>query len=264
MKDYLIMNKNYIINKDKNVGTVIFILEGSKTEFDLLKKIFVDILGYQLEELRRTHTTGFVLYGNNPHSRIVAINFKGNHLFDINQEEQNLLFHRISEELGIKPENSPIYYLYDRDPKSYDVDEVRPYVIKYRDPYGTDTGDLGQLLLSFPALESYTVSCFCENTHHTTIELGKELKTYAAQNSYTLQMLRNDGHILHAAIEMQKALIDHGIVDYDLDNLGDVLLSIYDEEQTVYLSMRKFELISLLSFVLLELGIIEEVDSTIT
>lgn len=253
------MNKKYRINKEKNIGRVIFILEGGKTEFDLLNRIFVGVMGYQLEELRRTKTEGFVFHGHNPHSRIIAINFKGPHLFDINTEEQDLLFHRISEELGVKPENTAIYYLYDRDVKSYEIDEVRPYVEKYRDPYGTDSGDQGQLLLSYPALESYTVSCFRDDTYKTQIELGKELKTYAAQNSYTIQMLRNEGHIIHAALEMERALNAHGLSDYDLDNLGETLLKLYDDEQQVYLKTQKFELVSLLSFVLLELGIIEEV-----
>lgn len=253
------MNKKYRINKERNIGTVIFILEGSKTEFELLNRIFVDIMGYQLEELRRTKPEGFVLRGqHNPYSRIIALNFRGNHLFDINSEEQDQLFGRISEELGVKPENTAIYYLYDRDAKSYHIDEVRDYVEKYQDPYGTDAGDQGQLLLSYPALESYTVSCFRDDTHKTQIELGKDLKKYAAQNSYTIQMLRNESHIIHAATEMDRALATHGLNNYDLDNLGNTLLSLYDEEQQVYLRTQKFELVSMLSFVLLELGIIEE------
>lgn len=255
------MTKRYIINKSKNVGNVIFILEGSVTEFDLLKKVFVDILGYQFEELRRTNTSGFLLHGHNPHSRIVGINFKGNRLFDIIEEEKNELFFRISDELGIKPENAAIYYIYDRDVKSYGIDEVRTYVEKYQDPYGTDIGDQGQLILSYPALESYTVSCFRDKTYETSYELGRELKQYAAQNSYTIQMLRNETHIIHATSEMDCALSSYGIDEYDLDNLGQTLLDLYDCEQQAYLDTRKFSLVSALSFVLLELGVIEESEN---
>lgn len=258
------MTKRYTINKNKNIGNVIFILEGSVTEFDLLKKVFVDILGYQFEELRRTSTTGFVLHGHNPHSRIVGINFKGNRLFDINDEEKNKLFFRISNELGIKPEYAAIYYIYDRDVKSYEIDEVRTYVTKYQDPYGTDAGDQGQLILSYPALEAYTVSCFRDKTHEVSYELGRELKQYAAQNSYTIQMLRNETHIAHATSELDRALTAYGICDYDLDNLGQTLLDLYDREQQIYLATQKFSLVSALSFVLLELGIIEEIDDTDT
>ena len=261
MKDCLTMTKRYTIDRGINVGTVIFVLEGSVTEFDLLKRVFVDILGYQFEELRRTKTSGFVLHGHNPSSRIVGINFKGNHLFNINSEERHELFFRIYDELGIKPENSPIYFIYDRDVKSYGIDEVRTYVERYRDPYGTDEGNQGQLILSYPAVESYTVSCFRDKTHEIAYELGKDLKTYAAQNSYTIQMLRNEGHIIHAATEMESALSLYGIDAYNLDSLGQTLLELYDREQQVYLTTQKFNLVSTLSFVLLELGIIKEIES---
>ncbi len=244
----------YKINRDHNIGSVIFILEGSKTEFDLLEKIFVNILGYQLEQLRRTK--GYILRGKNPYSKIIAINFEGNHLFDINPDEQDRLFAKIID-LGVKPENSPIYYLYDRDVKSYEIDEVRTFVERYQDPYGTIEGDQGQLLLSYPAIESYTVSCFCDNTYKHTIELGKDLKQFAAQNSYTLQMLRTEDHILHATNEMNTALTACGIDSYDLDSLGETLLALYDSQQQVYLRTKEFNLLSTLSFVLLELGIIE-------
>lgn len=48
----------YKLNKEKNVGTVIFVVEGGRpetggTELKLLKTIFSDILGYEVHELRR-------------------------------------------------------------------------------------------------------------------------------------------------------------------------------------------------------------------
>lgn len=264
MKGYLAMSKRFILNRNKNIGSVIFILEGSKTEFQLLEKVFVDLLGYQIHELRRNHTTGFEFHGTNPYSRVVAINFKGNHLFDINTEEQDRLFLQIRTELNIKPENTPIYYIYDRDVKSYHIDEVQTFVEKYQDPYGTTQGDLGQLLLSYPSIESYTVSCFCEHTHETSYELGKDLKQYAAENSYTIQMIRKDSHILHAVTELDEALEHYGITEYDLDDLGKTLLNIYQVEQKCYLAINKFGLLSTLSFVLLELGIIEIEEDTDT
>lgn len=253
------MSKKYCVHQQKNIGNVIFILEGAKTEFDLIKKIFVDILGYELHSLRRTCANGFELHGSNRYSRIVAINFQGNHLFDINSTEQNKLFFRISNELGIKPENAAIYYLYDRDVKSYDIDEVRSFVQRYQDPFGTAAGDQGQLLLSYPSLESYTVSCFRTNTYSEEYELGKDLKTYAAQRAYTIQMIRKEEHLLHASEEMDLALHSLGINEYDLDNLGKTLLQLYDAQQRDYLISRRFHLVSTLSMALLELGILEEI-----
>lgn len=54
MRGYRYMKK-YRIDKDKNIGNVIFVVEGGRpatggTELRLLKKIFADILGYEVQE----------------------------------------------------------------------------------------------------------------------------------------------------------------------------------------------------------------------
>ena len=41
------------INDKKSIGRVLFIVEGSKTEFAILRKIFCDILKYEYIEKRR-------------------------------------------------------------------------------------------------------------------------------------------------------------------------------------------------------------------
>ena len=49
------------INDKKSIGRVLFIVEGSKTEFAILRKIFCDILKYEYIEKRRNRpvTGGF-------------------------------------------------------------------------------------------------------------------------------------------------------------------------------------------------------------
>ena len=41
------------INQNQSVGTVLFIVEGSRYEFNLLKRIFVDIFHYEYIQSRR-------------------------------------------------------------------------------------------------------------------------------------------------------------------------------------------------------------------
>lgn len=253
------MEKTYKLDRERNIGTVIFILEGAGTEFDLLETVFVKILGYQLHGLKRNDLTGgFIMRGNNPYSRVIGLNLKENHLGGINQDELNVLFHRLSAELGIKPENAPIYFLYDRDVLSYEEDEVRSYVTQYQDPYGNEDGSQGQLLLSYPALESYLVSCFQDESWKLRYQLGKDLKTYAAQHGCQKQMLRSGTHLSHAAREMDAALENLGCGTYDLDALGPALLAAYDAQQESYKKEGTFSLLSLFSMVLLELGILVE------
>ena len=83
MRGYRYMKK-YRIDKDKNIGNVIFVVEGGRpatggTELRLLKKIFADILGYEVQELRRG-SDEFIRYGNNPQFRVFALNLPKNEL----------------------------------------------------------------------------------------------------------------------------------------------------------------------------------------
>lgn len=253
------MGKTYKLARKRNIGTVIFILEGAGTEFDLLETVFVKILGYQVEELKRNEPSGdFILRGENPYSRVIGLNLKGNHLGDINDSELNALFHRLSSELDVKPENAPVYFLYDRDVLSYEEDEMRSYAERFQDPYANTDGSQGQLLLSYPALESYLVSCFQDESWKLRYQLGKDLKTYAAQHGCQKQMLRSETHLSHAAGEMDAALEDLGCGTYDLDALGPTLMAAYDAKQAGYMGKKDFSLLSLFSMALLELGILVE------
>jgi len=43
------------LNKDKRIGKVLFIVEGEKTEFLILRNIFTTIFDYQLETEKRNN-----------------------------------------------------------------------------------------------------------------------------------------------------------------------------------------------------------------
>lgn len=145
--------KKYKIDKSKNIGNVIFVVEGGRadtggTELRLLKKIFVDVLDYEVQELRRG-SMEFIAHGNNSNYHVFALNLDKNQLTQLNEDSLDKLFYRIRNEFKIKPEDCPVFFLYDRDVLSYHRNELRgKYVKKYTDPYGTDDGTQGQLLLS--------------------------------------------------------------------------------------------------------------------
>ncbi|MGM9974257.1 MAG: hypothetical protein ACI33K_09490 [Clostridiaceae bacterium] len=255
------MAKKYRINKDKNIGTVIFILEGSSSEFNLLRTIFVKILGYELHFLKRD-TDAFIFRGTkNPYSKVIAFNFNGNCLYDINEEELNKLFFKMSSELELKPENHPIYYIYDRDIKSYNHldNEIRPYLEKYGNSYDNEDGSQGLLLLSYPALESFVISSFKDNSFLETMELGNKLKHFMAESKLYQDKIKTD-NLIHAAEELDKYLKSIDISSYSIDDFKETNLAVYDAEQSFYKSNKTFHLVSLLCIALIDLGIIEEID----
>lgn len=261
--------KTYKVDKNKNIGIVVFVVEGGRadtggTELRLLKNIFTNILGYEVQELRRG-CDEFIGHGSNPYSRVFALNLPKNQLTQLNEDSIDLLFKRLKKEFAIKPEDCPIFYLYDRDFKSYGRNELRgKYVKKYTDPYSNDNGDQGQLLLSYPAVESYLLSCVLENIFEKEYFLGRDVKPELEQQGISVDNIVAEEQLVHATVEMDKGLFSFGIADYDLDNLAPTLLNTYDAQQEKCKNDKKFKLLSLISMALLELGVIVECTDNCT
>lgn len=275
--------KKYKIDKSRNIGNVIFVVEGGRpdtggTELRLLKKIFAGILDYEVQELRRG-CDEFIGHGKNSPFRVFALNLPKNQLTQLTEDAIDELFCRLKEEFNIKPEDCPIFFLYDRDVLSYHPNELRGrYVKKYTDPYGNDNGDQGQLLLSYPAIESFLLSCIQENSYTQTARLGKDAKPVLTAaicsededktdiHAQTVNLVfSEDGteaerRLLHAINEMDGGLESIGVENYDLDNLAPTLLDVYDIQQQKYKSENTFSIISLVGMALLELGVIVECD----
>lgn len=274
--------KKYRIDKSKNIGNVIFVVEGGRadtggTELRLLKKIFVDILDYEVQELRRG-SVEFIAHGRNSNYHVFALNLDKNQLTQLNDDSLDQLFHRIRSEFKIKPEDCPVFFLYDRDVLSYHRNELRgKYVMKYTDPYGTNDGTQGQLLLSYPSIESYLLSCLIDKTYINTCKMGREAKNLLTEKilmdydvpdkeihekavalTFTDDEKEAEKRLIHSINEMDIGLDNMGIKEYDLDNLAPVLLESYDYEQSKYNSEDTLSLISLVGMSLLELGVIVE------
>ena len=82
--------KKYKIDKSKNIGNVIFVVEGGRpetggTELRLLKRIFSDILEYEVQELRRG-SDEFIAHGENSQFRVFALNLPKNQLTQMTEE----------------------------------------------------------------------------------------------------------------------------------------------------------------------------------
>ena len=117
------------LNTEKSIGRVLFIVEGSRTEFVILRKIFCDILKYEYVEKRRNQPDTFVSR-NNSHSKVAVINTKESNITDITDSEQYLdnLFEMLNDKYDFPVDQSAIYYLFDRDPKSNtDKDKILDY-----------------------------------------------------------------------------------------------------------------------------------------
>ena len=150
------------LNKDKRIGRVLFIVEGSQTEFSILKRIFCNLLGYSYIEKRRNKPNYFTSTKDR-FSQVAVINTRESNIRDISENESYLddVFDVLREQYRFPVDQSAIYYLFDRDPKSNtDFELIKTYILSLANPYENGDYKAGQLLLSYPSIESYIISNF--------------------------------------------------------------------------------------------------------
>ena len=80
--DYQILNKKFKFNKDKNIGSVLYIVEGERREINLLGYIFKEILKY--DEVIGIDRSG------NERIKYISKENKNSKVFIINSEQSNV------------------------------------------------------------------------------------------------------------------------------------------------------------------------------
>lgn len=247
------------INNGKRIGRVLYIVEGSKTEFSILKKIFCNILNYSYVEKRRNRL-GYFVSEQDSFSRVAVINTKESNIRFISEDDFYLdsLFVTLLEKYNFPVEQSAIYYLFDRDPESNtDSNLIKRYIKEFANPYDNEEGfKPGQLLLSYPSIESFVVSNFKNNSCDIRFELGKDLKKYIAANTDIQLNKINDETLVNAANEFFEYL-KCVKVNFDVDSFSNASAAVFDKQEMDYLNGRGYSLFSMLTLSLLQLGILE-------
>ena len=256
--------KSLKINFKRNIGTVLIVVEGAKDEFELLKHIFRDVLHYNYIEKSRNQKNfknydEFIMKGNE-NSRVIVINAKNSNLSSIKKDKEylNEIYKRLYEEYGIDTKNINVYFLWDRDNNSNPQDITKNLLgILGNSLENKDEEMNGLLLLSYPSLESYLISNFVKDNLFLK---EKNLKNYIKSQGYKINKI--DKHtILKATKMMFKSLLDLGITEYDLDDFSKTSLDIFNKEEDIYNKRKYYNLLSLISIMLLDLNIITIKDS---
>lgn len=252
------------LNKNRHIGRVLFIVEGSRTEFSILRQIFCNLLGYSYIEKRRNRPTYFA-NTNDRFSKVGVINTHESNIRDISENEAYLdeVFDVLREQYQFPADQSAIYYLFDRDPKSNkDSALIEKYILSLANPYDNDDYKAGQLLLSYPSIESYIISNFRDTANTPRFSLGKDAKAYIGRNT-DIQVNRiSEETLINAADEFLKYLSGEQIV-FDIDDFSEAGHTIFTKQETEYLSGRGFRLFSMLTLAFLQMGIIETEEAEI-
>ena len=247
------------LNKDKHIGRVLFIVEGSKTEFSILRRIFCNLLGYSYIEKRRNRPTYFTSEQDR-FSQVAVINTRESNIRDISENETYLddVFDVLREQYHFPVDQSAIYYLFDREPKSNtDSDLIETYILSLANPYDNDNGyKPGQLLLSYPSIESYIISNFRDEAGALRFVHGKDAKAYIGANTDIQTNKISEETLIKAACEFLKYLESEQIA-FDIDEFSDASHAVFTKQETEYLSGTGFRLFSMLTLAFLQMGIIE-------
>lgn len=246
------------INKDKSIGRVLFIVEGGKTEFSLLRRIFCNVLGYEYIEKRRDKAN-FFQSRNKSTSKVAVINTEESNISDILDENDYLddVMATLVTEYKFPIDRSAIYYLFDRDPVSnVDTNLIVKLLNDLQNPYENENLRGGLLLLSYPSIETYIVSSFAQDTYKTEFSLGSDVKAYVASNNHMQFNKLSEDTLIKAAYELMKYLESEDI-ELNIDYFGKSNSEIFYRQEEYFKIHSKYRLVSLLSIAFIQLGIIE-------
>lgn len=246
------------LNKDKHIGRVLFIVEGSKTEFVILQRIFQNILGYSYIAKKR-NTPDYYISERDRFSRVAVINTRDSNIRDISDDKYlDDVFDVLREKYQFPTDQSAIYYLFDRDPQPNTNSEmIENYIRFLANPYDNeDYYKAGQLLLSYPSIESYIISNFKDDSRSLRFKLGKDAKAFIGENRDIQTNKISDATIIKAANEFLKYLESEN-VEFDIDEFAPASHAVFTKQEAEYLSGEGFRLFSMMTLALLQMGILE-------
>lgn len=248
------------INKNKSIGKVLYIVEGVKTKPFLLDHIFGKLFNYQVEMSLREKDYRKYRSKDNPLSRVFVINTEQSNIKYINDPNDYLdeLFTELITEYSFDVDNAAIYYLFDRDDHSNTdpvlIKQLLSKLINSRNNPGFDRQ--GMLLLSYPAIESFTLSNFTHDSFNNVFDIGKHLKQYLNDNKINHRKIDDDTLEL-AVKELMSALKQINGCKFDLDDLSECNNEVFDYEEAYKSQNDVYKALSLLTISLLDLGLVE-------
>ena len=245
------------INFKRNIGTVIIIVEGEKDEFNILKRIFRDILHYRYIEKKRNKRIKdydeFIMQGNE-NSKVIVINLKNSNIKNIENdiEYKNQIFNLLYDKYNIDIKNVPIYYLWDRDTHSNSKQLTEKLITSLGNAYENNDYDInGMLLLSYPSIESFVIENFDMN-----IDMIKSnnIKNYLKKKKYSISNI-NKHTLLKSVVKLHKNLLEIGIDNYDTSNFSNTSMNIFNYQESLYKNKGYYKILSLLAIILIDLNI---------
>ena len=262
------------LKKGKRIGQVLFIVEGEKTEPNLIYRVFSGIFGYQMERIYRDKTYRVFRKTDDPLSRVTVINTEESNIGFIRKDNDflNEMFRLLIEDYGFDVDNAAIYYLFDRDPDSNTdsafIEEMLGKLGSARD-VNPDMTRQGMLLLSYPCIESFIGMNLLDNSlaycWNKSVQNGHQLKQALNQdgtlaNKITQETLIKSVEALITALNTVGVNTQADELLNSLDRFADNNRKVYDWQEEQRRQKGGYGLLSLMTIALLDLGLIQRVE----
>lgn len=252
-----------MINRNKSIGKVLYIVEGNHTEPYLLSKIFNKIFDYQFERILREYPYKKFNSKINPTSRVFVINTESSNIKTIAKDNNFLdnLFTELIENYDFNIDNATIFYLFDRDCKSNtDKEFIRNMLgVLKNSRENEDYNKQGLLLISYPSIESFTLSNFRDDSFLHKVDTGDNLKDFLDNEKINQSKISLES-LSFATKELINALKSINLYPFDIDNFCSTNVQIFDYEEDLYANENVYQALSLICLSLIDLGLIEIKD----
>lgn len=250
---------NIILNKDKNIGQVIYIFEGEEEESRLFNHIFSTILDYNVISLDKNNNEYLYTSKTNKYSKVFLIPSKRNQAVSIDNDKQYFddLYKSLAINHGLDVENCAIYYIFDRDRKNNKFKCLSELMHKYENSRDNSTEMNGLLLLSYPCVESFLMNAYNDMTMIGNAQLAK--LHCADKGYYCVENIKNE-HIQNCAINMInviESVIGNSFDINEIEHFSDINIKLLNYEDMQFNKERTYSILSLISISLFDLGILQ-------
>lgn len=258
--------KNLKINKNKKIGTIVIVVEGENDEFRLLKHIFTEILNYNYISMKRNRVMQHEFVSKDSENTVIVANTKNSSIKTIvdDAEYKDKLYNLLKNDYNKSLKNTNIYIIWDRDKDSSSDAKVQQYYKKaintFYSSLDNDYEMNGLLLLSYPCHETYNLSNFKKKLHKENFSTSEECKKEFGASRFSIKDI-NEKTLLLAVENMHNSLLNYNIRKYDPSNLQQLNTKVYKKEEEYFKNNGSFNALSLISIMLIDLGIIEQIDN---
>lgn len=247
-------------NKEKSIGQVVYVVEGDKTEPELIKHIYSVLMDYSVVEYSKKGNKYEFLQGKNKYSRVFIVpalhSAVKSLLADLSDEYFDEIFKNLSSQYELDVENSAVFFLFDRDRKSNRPGRFTYAISKYTCSRGSDDNNEmnGLFLPSYPSVEAFLLQA---NGEQPSLSDGKHAKQYVNEKGYVTELLEH-GSLENATflfLMTVESIIGEKIKEEDMDNFKDINMKVFQYEDKKWNEEKVYTTLSMLAASFIDLGI---------